>query len=396
MRSRPGPELAVRTHQAPREVVLTGARLVLPDEVVRGTLVLAAGIIRELQPGRSHLPGAIDLEDDFLLPGLIDLHTDSLEKHYQPRRGVEWDPVAAAISHDTQIAGSGITTVFDSLTLGAATGWEVRPEMVEPMVAGLRTALEHGMLRAEHWLHMRCEVTHPDIVAIFEAHADDPLVRFMSLMDHAPGDRQVSDVAAYRQRFMRLFEADQPTADRHIEELIRASRSFGRDHRRRLARAARERGMPFASHDDASPAHVAEAVALGAVLAEFPTTRAAARAARERGLKVLMGAPNLIRGQSHSGNLAATTLAAQGELDILSSDYIPASLLQAVFRLTDAPCGWSLPRAVATVAQAPAAAAGLADRGRLEPGLRADLVQVRLIEGHPVVRRVWSNGRRVA
>jgi alpha-D-ribose 1-methylphosphonate 5-triphosphate diphosphatase len=375
--------------------ILTNARLVLPNEVVRGTVVVQDGLIDEVHHTTSRAPGALDLAGDYLIPGLIDLHTDSLERHYQPRSGVEWDAVSAAISHDTQIAGSGITTVYDSLTLGAASGWDMRAETIAPIVDGLRTAIGHDVLRVQHFLHMRCEVTHPDIVPIFEAYADDPLVRFMSLMDHAPGDRQSPDMADYRRRYLKNFDGDEAAVDRHIEELLHGSRVLGPDNRRRLARIAAERRLAFASHDDASRSHIEEARDLGVTVTEFPTTLEAAEAAHAAGIKVLMGAPNLIRGRSHSGNVAATVLARRNCLDILSSDYIPASLLPGAFRLAHEDFGWSLPRALATVTSVPAATARLDDRGRLERGLRADLVRVQLVQDRPVVRAVWSGGSRV-
>jgi alpha-D-ribose 1-methylphosphonate 5-triphosphate diphosphatase len=375
--------------------ILTNARLVLPNEVVRGTIVVRAGSIAEIDHGISLAPGVLDLAGDYLISGLIDLHTDNLERHYLPRSGVEWDAVAAAISHDTQVAGSGITTVYDSVTLGSASGWDTRPETAEPIIAGLRTALAHGMLRVQHLLHMRCEVTHPEIVPTFEAYADDPLVRFMSLMDHAPGDRQSPDMVDYRRRYLRVFDGDEAAVDRHIAELLHGSKVFGPDNRRRLAGIAAERGLALASHDDASRAHIEEATALGVTITEFPTTLEAAETAHAVGIKVLMGAPNLIRGRSHSGNVAATALAERDCLDILSSDYIPASVLPGAFRLTQEDLGWSLPRALATVTSVPAAAARLADRGRLEPGLRADLVRVQIVQDRPVVRAVWSGGARV-
>lgn len=375
--------------------ILTNARLVLPNEVVRGTIVVRGGLIDEVDHTASRAPGALDLAGDYLIPGLVDLHTDSLERHYQPRSGVEWDAVSAAISHDTQIAGSGITTVYDSLTLGAASGWDMRAETIEPIVQGLRTAIGHDMLRVQHLLHMRCEVTHPDIVPAFEAYADDPLVRFMSLMDHAPGDRQSPDMVDYRRRYLRTFDGDEAAVDRHIEQLLHGSRVFGPDNRRRLARIAIERRLSFASHDDARREHIEEARDLGVTVTEFPTTLEAAAAAHDAGIKVLMGAPNLIRGRSHSGNVAAAVLAERGCLDILSSDYIPASLLHGAFRLAQEDFGWSLPRALATVTSVPAATARLDDRGRLEQGLRADLVHVRMVQNRPVVRAVWSGGSRV-
>jgi len=374
--------------------ILTNARLVLESEVVRGTLVLRDGKIADLDHGTSQVAGAIDLAGDLLIAGLVDLHTDNLERHYQPRSGVEWDPVSAAMSHDIQIAGSGITTVYDSLTLGAAPGWDMRAETIAPIVSGLRTAIGHRMLRVEHLLHMRCEVTHPDIVPIFESHVDDPLVQFMSLMDHAPGDRQSPDIAEYRGRYLKTFHGDEAAVDRHITDLIHGSRTYGPDNRRRLAELARARGMRFASHDDARREHIDEAREIGASLTEFPTTLEAAQAAHAAGIKVLMGAPNLIRGGSHSGNVAAALLAESNQLDILSSDFIPASLLPAAFKLAG-DLDWSLPRALATVTSVPAAVGGLTDRGRLEESLRADLVRVRVIQDRPVVRTVWSAGTRV-
>lgn len=375
--------------------VLTNARLVLPNEVVRGTVVVRGGAIAEVDHTVTRAQGALDLAGDYLIPGLVDLHTDNLERHYQPRSGVEWDAVSAAVSHDTQVAGSGITTVYDSVTLGAASGWDARAETVEPIVQGLRTAIGHDMLRVQHLLHMRCEVTHPDIVPAFEAYADDPLVRLVSLMDHAPGDRQSPDMLEYRRRYLRNFDGDEAAVDRHIAELLHGSKVLGPDNRRRLARIAAERRLALASHDDARREHIEEAVALGVTVSEFPTTLEAAEAAHEAGIKVLMGAPNLIRGRSHSGNVAAGLLAGRNRLDILSSDYIPASLLHGAFRLAQDDLGWSLPRALATVTSAPAATAGLDDRGRLEPGLRADLVRIQMVRSRPVVRGVWSGGTRV-
>jgi alpha-D-ribose 1-methylphosphonate 5-triphosphate diphosphatase len=375
--------------------ILTNARLVLPNEVVRGTVVLRAGLIAEIDHAISQAPAALDLAGDYLIPGLVDLHTDNLERHYQPRSGVEWDAVAAAISHDTQITGSGITTVYDSLTLGSASGWDTRAETIEPIVQGLRSAISHDMLRVQHLLHMRCEVTHPEIVPTFEAYADVPLVRFMSLMDHAPGDRQSPDMADYRRRYRKVFEGDEVALERHIEGLLHGSRVLGPENRRRLAQIASERRLPLASHDDASRSHIEEATTLGVTVTEFPTTLEAAEAAHAAGIKVLMGAPNLIRGRSHSGNVAATTLASRSCLDILSSDYIPASLLHGAFRLAQDEFSWSLPRALAAVTSVPAATAGLDDRGRLEPGLRADLVRVQIVQSRPVVRAVWSGGARV-
>jgi alpha-D-ribose 1-methylphosphonate 5-triphosphate diphosphatase len=378
------------------ETVLTNARIVTPDAVVDGTLVLAAGRIAAIDPGPSRTPGAVDLEGDLLIPGLVELHTDNLEKHFSPRAGVEWDAVAAAMAHDLQLAGAGITTVFDSLVLGAAQGWEMRDSWLRPMLDGLDIARRKSMLRIDHRLHLRCEVTHPEIASQFESFLDQPVLGFMSLMDHAPGDRQSPDIEAYKRRYRQSFGMDEATVEAHVAGLIEGSRKYGPANRRRLSELARERRIPFASHDDASLEHIEEAAGLGCVLSEFPTTEVAARAARRAGMHVLMGSPNLIRGGSHSGNIAAGDLARAGLLDVFSSDYIPASLLMAAMRLSEPEFGIPLPEAIATVTANPAEAAGLSDRGRIEVGLRADLVRVRPVENRPVVRSTWSAGERVA
>jgi alpha-D-ribose 1-methylphosphonate 5-triphosphate diphosphatase len=330
-----------------------------------------------------------------VIAGLVDLHTDNLEKHFQPRRGVTWDGVAAAIAHDGQIAAAGITTVYDSLTIGAADGWDMRAEMVEPMLQGLDEARRHAMLRVDHRLHLRCEVTHPAIAAVYDSHAAFHAVHMLSLMDHAPGDRQIPDLDGYRERCRTMFDGDIAAAEAHIDRLVTASRELAPSNRRALAERARSAGIPLATHDDASPAHIEDALALGAVFTEFPTTLTASQTAHERGLLTLMGTPNLMRGGSHSGNVAAGDLVARGVLDLLASDYIPLSLLKGAFRLTEAPFDLDLAAALAMVTSRPAAVAGLDDRGKIEVGRRADLVRVQPIKGRPIVREVLVEGHRV-
>jgi alpha-D-ribose 1-methylphosphonate 5-triphosphate diphosphatase len=381
---------------AAAETTFANARLVLKDEVVAGSLHVVDGAIRAIDPGKSVSSGALDLDDDYLVAGLIDLHTDNLEKHYQPRAGVLWDAVNAAMSHDAQVISAGITTVFDSLTVGAARGWDIRAEMIEPMINGLTQAYEQRLLRADHFLHFRCEVTHPEISGIVEQHIEHPLSRFLSLMDHAPGDRQSPDVDRYRKNNLAAFGHDEAELDRHIKDLMTKSKTIAPGNRRTVAGLGKRHGMPLASHDDASAQHMEEAAELGCVIAEFPTTIEAAAAGRALGLKILMGAPNLIRGGSHSGNVAAGDLAKFGHLDLFASDYIPSSMLAAAFKLTEAPFSWSLPRALWTVTGAPAEAASLdGDRGEVTEGKRADLVWVRVIQDRPVIRGVWRNGVRV-
>jgi alpha-D-ribose 1-methylphosphonate 5-triphosphate diphosphatase len=159
---------------------------------------------------------------------------------------------------------------------------------------------------------------------------------------------------------------------------------------------AHARGIPLASHDDTTAEHVARSIADRVAIAEFPTTVAAAQALHAGGVRVLMGAPNLVRGGSHSGNVATADLARAGVLDVLSSDYVPASLLMAALRLPQAVSAISLPAAVRMVTKTAAEAVGLDDRGEIAADKRADLVRVHVANAVPVARSVWRAGRRVA
>ncbi|MFZ5780603.1 MAG: alpha-D-ribose 1-methylphosphonate 5-triphosphate diphosphatase [Pseudomonadota bacterium] len=377
------------------EQILTNACVVTRDAAFDGTVVLRGGSIHEVAPGRSQVPGAIDLEGDYLLPGLVELHTDNMEKHFAPRPGVQWPSLPAVMAHDTQIAAAGITTVFDSLSLGDVRGESDRVKNRARMVDAICAVSERGLARVEHRLHLRCEVTPDDAVEAVDRWIDLPLVGLISINDHTPGQRQFLDPDKLKHYYMgkhgmteSQFEVFQARAlDLHARNAVR--------HREEIVRRAQARALPLASHDDATLAHVEEAVENGMTIAEFPTTREAAKASRDAGLAVLVGAPNLVLGGSHSGNIAAIDLLREGQADILSSDYVPASLMEGVFKLPSSDIGIGLPQAVRLASLHPAEAVGLRDRGEIAPGRRADLVRVRLHDSAPVVRTVWREGKRV-
>lgn len=371
------------------DLVLTNARIVLADEVILGSVRIVDGLIADVG---APFAGGIDLDGDYLLPGLVELHTDHLEGHYAPRPGVRWNPVAALQAHDAQVAASGITTVFDALRVGLNTDDGMQAEDFTRLGDAIRTSVAAGRLRAEHHIHLRCEVAAPDCLVSFAPYQGDPLVRLASLMDHSPGQRQFASLEAYRRYYQKKKGLTDAQFAAFSERRSRESAENAAPHRRAIADMAAEHGIVLASHDDATIAHVDDAAAHGITIAEFPTTMEAARASRDAGMAVLMGAPNVVRGASHSGNVSARDLVGEGLLDILSSDYVPFSLMQAVFGLEDM---ITLPEAVAMVTANPAHAAGLDDRGSIAPGLRADLARVALLEGVPIVRTVWREGQRV-
>lgn len=379
--------------------VFKNARLVLTDEVMDGSLTVNQAGQIEAMNGSTAVDGH-DCEGDYLLPGLIELHTDHLETHYAPRPKVRWNPVAAVQAHDAQIACAGITTVFDALRVGMDEGDDPSDSLQVADMRALADAIETGQsenrLRADHFIHLRCEVSGPDVLQAFTNFEGDERVRLVSLMDHTPGQRQFVSLDSY----ISYYQGKRGFSDQQMAEFIehrkaRADKNTP-GNRKAISAYAQEHDIAIASHDDATIAHVDEAISLNTKIAEFPTTVEAARASHEAGMAVLMGAPNVVRGGSHSGNVSARELAEAGHLDVLSSDYIPASLLQAAFQLADEIEAISLPRAIATVTSTPANAIGLQDRGRLAPGLRADLIQVKLVGNIPIVRGVWREGYRVA
>ncbi|HKK36457.1 MAG TPA: alpha-D-ribose 1-methylphosphonate 5-triphosphate diphosphatase [Paracoccaceae bacterium] len=376
------------------ETVLSNARLVTPEGVRPGALLIRDGRIADLS-GATAVRGAEDMEGDLLAPGLVELHTDNLEGHMEPRPGVRWPQAAAVVAHDAEFASVGVTTVFDAVRVGSVLSFRKANYGAyarEAADAILRLKRE-GALRISHLLHLRAEICSETLLEEMDAFGPEDGIRIVSLMDHTPGFRQFRDVEKLRAYHEGRYGRANMDFDAYLAFLADLKAKVGPEHEAGAVARAKALGATLASHDDTDAAHPAVSAAHGARIAEFPTTREAAEASRAHGLAVLMGAPNLLRGGSHSGNVAAAELAEAGLLDILSSDYAPSSLLMGALRLGEL---WGdVARGFATVTSAPAAATGLDDRGRLAPGLRADLVRVADRFEAPVVRGLWVAGRRV-
>ena len=371
------------------ELILTNARIVLADEVILGSVKVTDGRIADVG---APFAGGIDLDGDYLMPGFVELHTDHMEGHYAPRPGVRWNPIASVQAHAAQVAASGITTVFDALRVGLNTDDGMSPDDFTKLGAASHSRMAAGRRRAEPCIPRRGEVAAPDCLDAWVPYEGDKLVKLASLMDHSPGQRQFASIEAYRNYYQKKKKMTDAEFEAFAERRTSDSARYALPHRDAISSRANELGIVLASHDDATVEQVADATSRGIKIAEFPTSLEAAQASRDGGMSILMGAPNVVRGASHSGNVSARQLAEAGLLDILSSDYVPFSLMQAVFSLEDT---ITLPEAVAMVTRHPAGAAGFEDRGEITVGKRADLVQVTSLEGVPVVRTVWREGRRV-
>ena len=374
------------------ETILTNAVLVLPNDSVHGTLVLRDGAIVDVQRGRSSLSAAHDMDGDYLIPGIVDTHTDNLERQVQPRSLARWPSRSAMVAHDAQCTAAGVTTVLDALCLGDLGFDPGRMRTFQEGVADLDALTGADLLKAEHFLHLRCEVPAVDMLPLFDTVAEHPRVRMVSLMDHSPGVGQYVDLDFYR-ALRRRGGADDAYIERRILELQDQRARLRAPNRRALLDRLAGRDIALASHDDRTEEEVAENAADGVRISEFPVTMAAARAAKAAGMDVVAGAPNIVRGGSHSGNVAAADLMQHGAVDALASDYVPNALVEAAFLCADR---IGLPQAIAMITDEPARLTGLPDRGRLAAGERADVVRVRLHDGLPVVRQVWRQGERVA
>ena len=377
------------------QTIFANAKLILEDEVICGAVKVQDGVIADISSGTSVPKGARDLEGDYLSPGLVELHTDNLERHLEPRAKVIWPYRAAILAHDRELSGVGITTVFDAIRVGsilthANAGYG---QYARQMVDEIRAVQALGVLRITHRIHLRaetCSETLEDEFAGFDVRDD---VGIVSMMDHTPGQRQFTDMAKFETyiRGKRKF-TDAEFSD-YVAFLHGLRARLGAGHVAATARAAQRLGAVLASHDDSTADQVAASHGHGVRIAEFPTSVEAAQACHAHGIATIMGAPNLIRGGSHSGNVAAQQLAELDRLDILSSDYVPAGLLMAAVRLGEI---WSdMARGIRAVTARPAQAAGMTDRGALRMGLRADLIRFGVHDSTPILKETWCAGRRV-
>ena len=376
-------------------ICLANARLILPDQVLTGSLTIDKGKIAEIEEGDRVPTGAIDCHGDFILPGLVELHTDNLERHIEPRPEVDWPHLPALIAHDAELASTGITTVFDAMRVGSIHSGKGRYiDYARDLADELLAARSQGFLKISHFLHLRAEICSETLLDELAAFGPEDRVGIVSLMDHTPGQRQFRDLSALKAYVAKKRGMNDQEFLEHVESLKALQREFGERHEEGAVAEAVRLGAVLASHDDTTRDHVKTSAQNGVGFAEFPTTFEAADACRANEIAVMMGAPNLIRGGSHSGNVAAEALAKADLLDIVSSDYVPSALLQSAFRLAEI---WGdLPKAVRTVTQTPARAARLKDRGALDTGLRADLIRVHPVGRTPILRGVWCQGRLVS
>lgn len=376
-------------------ITFSNASIVLKDEVITGSLRVENGVIAAIDHGASAVSGAIECNGDFLSAGLVELHTDNLERHMQPRPGVQWPTKAAAIAHDAELASVGITTVFDALRVGSSASRERGKyrKYARELANNILELQAAGAMRISHFLHLRAEICSETLIEEMEEFSAADRIGIVSLMDHTPGQRQFRDISKLEEYLQGKYGMTSPEIAAHCEALYAVREKFGALHEEGAARIGKSLGAVLASHDDTTASDVDMSVGKGVRVAEFPTTLEAAKACSDANIGVMMGAPNLLRGGSHSGNVSAHELVENGVLDILSSDYAPSSLLMGAVRLGLEQ--GNMATGLRTVTHHPARAVALSDRGEIALGKRADLLRFGLCEHLPSVKGVWRQGERV-
>lgn len=378
------------------EHIFTNARIVTAEQVIDGTLVVENNLIKSVDTGHCSAPSAHDCEGRYIIPGMVELHTDNMERHLKPRPKSYWPTDSAIMNHDREIAGAGITTVFNALYVGDSNDDGRSPDTTRDACDAVRQARDTGHLKVDHLLHLRCEVSVGKLLDFLHPLLENELAQLISVMDHTPGQRQFVSLEAYATYYQGKYNLNDAEFARFIQDKTEQQKLYSEPNRRAVVKIAHEHDIHLASHDDATVAHVDEAIEDGVSIAEFPTTVEAARASHNAGLAVLMGGPNLVRGKSHSGNASARDFADLGLLDIISSDYVPASMLHAALAMEHHLDSVELPDAVNMVSKTPAEHVGLTDRGELAPGKLADLVVFRRDDDLPIIDQVWRQGARIA
>ena len=371
---------------------LTGARVVLEKETLPEAAVLIEdGHIVAINPESGGSAKEIDLCGQILMPGMIDLHCDALEKEAEPRPGVHFPFDFACAQADKRNAAAGITTVYHALSFANAELGVRNNATAAELARAVHAWQQHALV--DNRVHARYEITDPTAPEILNNLLTNDEIHLMSFMDHTPGQGQFKSIEAYRTFHAKTYKKGDDEFEVLLAEKLAHGESAGA-RMAQLAQRARELGIPLASHDDDKPEKIGVVSALGVSVSEFPINLETAQAARAAGLATLFGAPNILRGKSQSGSMRALDAVIEGVADCLCGDYSPAALLPAVMKLPEL-VRIELHEAVALVTCNAARAVDLHDRGVIAAGKRADLLAVRYLGDLPQAARVWSSGNPV-
>jgi alpha-D-ribose 1-methylphosphonate 5-triphosphate diphosphatase len=373
-------------------IYITNASIVVKESVIdQGALLVKDGVIDAINPVAVKNFHHIDLKGKYLLPGMIDLHCDALEKEVEPRPGVHFPLNFACAQADKRNAAAGITSVFHAISFANEELGVRNNDMAKTVVQAVNDWQPHALV--DNRIHCRYEVTDPDAIEILTRLMDQGMVHLLSVMDHTPGQGQFKDISAYQDYLVQTYRKDKKEAEKIIQRKFDSAKHV-MDRIKQITLHARQVPIPVASHDDDSPERIDMMHDLGIGISEFPINMDTAKRACKKGLFTVAGAPNLLRGKSQAGSMRALDGIRADAIDCLCSDYSPASLIVAVFQLAQLK-EINLHDVVRLVTSHPAKACGLLDRGEIAVGKRADLIAVSQPGNLPQVTDVFVEGINV-
>ena len=381
-----------------KKIYISNAQIILPDKVIKGHILIEGNRISEImESGFPRVKGhpditMIDAEGSYVMPGIIDLHSDAIEKELQPRLNTMFPINMAFYELEKKLAVSGITTMYHSLTL--SDEWGVRNIDIVIGIINSINKLKQTRSMINHKIHLRYEVTFLAGVSALEGLIRDESIDFMSYMDHTPGQGQFKDAEALRNFTMQQHGIKEQEVEDFMDKTIENQARIDWSKLIGLAKIAKTKGIRLASHDDDTRGKIETLLACEGMVSEFPINLETAVYARSKGIHVCVGAPNIIRGKSHSNNMKAIDAITNKAADIICSDYLPSAMLPAVFHLTQE--GINLSEAVKMVTLNPAKALGVdSEVGTVEVGKCADLLIVEMHQDYPLLRKTLVGGNLV-
>lgn len=379
-------------------VYIYNACILLPERIVKGHILIEGERISEISETGLAKPNAypdafaIDAQGCYVMPGIIDIHSDAIEKEMQPRPNTLFPVDMAFYELEKKLAAGGITTMYHSLSW--SDDWGVRDQATVLSIIKRINLLKRIRSMINHRVHLRYEITYLDGLNELENLIRERKIDFMSYMDHTPGQGQFKDTEAFIHFTTQAYGKDEKEAGALVDKAIQCQTMVDLSKLVYLAQLAKGNGIRLASHDDDTKEKIEAMLSCEGVVSEFPINLETALFAKTKGMSVCVGAPNIIRGKSHSNNLRAIDAIQHDAADIICSDYMPSAILPAIFHLTRE--GISLPQSVRMATLNPAEALGIDHAaGSIEVGKYADLILVELYEGYPLLRQTMVRGRSV-
>lgn len=376
---------------------IINANIVKPRALDLGSLLIEGSKIASVldQTQAVHIEEGdkvIDAQRMYVMPGMIDTHSDAIEKEVQPRPNTYFPLDMSVKELEKKLAGNGITTMYHSFSLTGGVGVRSNQKVVEMV----RYIHEHRQRRTmiRHHIHLRYEIVNLEGIDILEDLLERDVIDMLSYMDHTPGQGQYTDLSKYKNYVSNTYNKNENEIEDVVNDRWERQQNIDWNRLRNIAARATQRKITLASHDDDNVTQIDKNMKMGMKICEFPVNMITAHYAHDKKMLVSVGAPNVVGGVSHTNNLSAMEAIKDGVADILCSDYLPSSMLPAVFKMVDV--GLTLPQAVAMVTLTPAEALGVDNRlGSIESGKEADLLLVEVHEGYPMIRKSMVGGKQI-